>query len=259
VAGVFYKHTTGAFSDIDLINWSMVEYKGKVNNFTLTPRTQEDYYNFQFEGYLYISRAGSYQFQTYSDDGSRVTIDNTLVVDNDGRHAGRTISGNLISLNSGPHVINVKYFEYNSAQTLIVRYKGPDTGNNWLTIPDVALRSGNSTSATSTMMAYDAGGSENLLVADSLETETEAMRSNIYPNPARPSENITLQVTGSTGPVRIKLADMMGRSYYEKILTIDDYERGFEIMPQQALTSGIYILLIQQGTKTRKQTLIVKE
>lgn len=256
VEGLFYKHTTGSFSDIDLINWAIVEYEGRVSNFTLSRRTQEDYFNFQFEGYLYISKAGSYQFQTYSDDGSRVAIDNTIVVDNDGQHGPRTISGNLISLNSGPRAINVKYFEYTGGQNLVVRYKGPDTGNTWLNIPDAALRSGSSTSA-STMMANSAEGSEDLLTAES--PETDLMKSGIYPNPARPNENITLELTGNTEPVSIRLMDMMGASYYEKTLTIDDYEKGFEIMPQQPLTSGIYILLIRQGTQTRKQTLIVKE
>lgn len=257
VEGLFYKHATGSFSDIDLINWSIAEFEGTVSNFTLSPRTQEDYFNFQFEGYLYISNEGSYQFQTYSDDGSRVAIDNDIVVDNDGQHGPRTISGALVFLNSGPRVINVKYFDYTGGQNLVVRYKGPDTGNTWLTIPDAALRSGNT--STSTMMAYTEPGSEEAISAQNLTIEDGEMQSDMYPNPARPHENITLQMTGSTEPVSIRLMDMMGKSYYEKTLTPGNYERRLEIIPQQSLTSGIYILLIHQGSKTMKRTLIVKE
>ena len=62
VNGLYYEHTTGAFSDLDLIDWSVSEFEGTVPNFSLDPKTQEDYFNFQFEGYLYINNGGAYQF-----------------------------------------------------------------------------------------------------------------------------------------------------------------------------------------------------
>jgi predicted esterase len=258
VNGLYYEHTTGSFSDIDLINWSLAEFEGKVDNFTLSPRTQEDYFNFQFDGYLYITKSGSYQFQTYSDDGSRVTLDNVIVVDNDGQHSARTITGSTVTLNAGARRINVKYFEYNGGQALVVRYKGPDTGSSWIAIPTSALRSGSST--TSTMTASAMSTEESLMSAESEPVEDGTqMITDIYPNPARPTENIRLNFAGSKDPVNIRLLDMMGNSYYENTLSIDDLSGGVEIAPTQQLTKGIYVLMIRQGTKTRKQTLIVKD
>ncbi|MEX2230977.1 MAG: PA14 domain-containing protein [Cyclobacteriaceae bacterium] len=258
VYGLFYEHSTGSFSDIDLINWSIAEFEGKVDNFTLSPRTQEDYYNFQFEGYLYLNKGGSYQFQTTSDDGSRVAIDNVVVVDNDGQHGSRTISGSTVTLNSGARLINVKYFDYNSGQSLVVRYKGPDTGNSWVTIPDAALRSGSS--ASSSMMAYEGGSEESLMSAETeVLEENKELVTDIFPNPSRPNEVITLHLTGTQERVNIKLMDMMGKSYYENTLTIDDFGVGIQITPREQLTKGIYILMIHQGSKTRKRTLIVKD
>jgi hypothetical protein len=250
VNGLFYEHSTGAFSDIDLINWNFVEYTGHVDNFTLSPRTQEDYYNFQFEGYLYINNAGTYQFQTTSDDGSRVTIDNTLAVDNDGQHGTRTISGPTLSLGAGPRLINVKYFDYTGGQALTVRYKGPDTNNAWMTIPDEALRSGNPSmmNLAATSMSY--------LMSEESESE---LVTDIFPNPSLPGENLTVQLTGTSEPVSIRLLDMMGKSYFDRTVSSADFADGIPITPSERLTKGIYVVMIQQGTKTRRKTLIVKD
>ena len=252
VTGLFYEHSTGSFSDIDLINWSFVEYEGKVDNFTLSPRTQEDYYNFQFEGFLYITKSGSYQFQTTSDDGSRVTIDNTLAVDNDGQHGARTITGPTLTLNAGPRMINVKYFDFTGGHTLTVRYKGPDTGNAWMTIPDQALRSGNTSS--SSMMLASMENEEPIM-----ETQEAEMTAEVYPNPSQPSEDLTLLITGTEDPVNIRLVDMMGKSYYNNTISPNDYAEGIQITPTEQLTKGMYIIMIQQGEKTQRKTLIVKD
>ena len=255
VNGLFYEHSTGSYSDIDLINWSIAEYEGQVKNFTLSPRTQEDYFNFKFEGFLYISKAGTYQFQTTSDDGSRVTIDNTMVVDNDGQHGARTVTGQSVSLAAGARLINVKYFDYNGGQTLAVRYKGPDTDNTWKSIPDAALRSGDATSASTTLV-YSAESMENIVATQDV---TEAFTTELYPNPSRPNEVLFLRVGGAKEPMRIRLMDTMGKLYYDMTLPSHDYAEDVEIAPREQLADGIYILTIQQGQKTKKQTLIVRD
>lgn len=259
VNGLFYEHSTGAYSDIDLINWSFAEYTGKVDNFTLSPRTQEDYYNFEFEGYLYITSSGTYQFQTTSDDGSRVTIDNVLAVDNDGQHTAKTVTGATRTMNSGAHYINVRYFDFTGSQTLAVRYKGPDTGNTWKAIPTSALRSGSTTTSTMTV----AESEESMMTTMQGQEE---LRAEVYPNPSRPNETLTLQLTGTEGeeekekvPVNIKVMDMMGKTFYTNTISANDYEEGIEIVPHEQLTKGMYIVMIQRGSKTQRKTLIVKD
>ncbi|MEO5602060.1 MAG: PA14 domain-containing protein, partial [Cyclobacteriaceae bacterium] len=259
VNGLYYKHTTGGFSDIDLIDWNLAEFEGVVPNFTLSPRTQEDYFNFQFEGYLYINTGGSYQFRTSSDDGSRLAINDVVNVDNDGLHGPITVTGASINLNEGPQFINVKYFDYTGGQTLVVRYKGPDTGNNWVSIPDAALRSGNNTSSTSTMMASAPGTMKSMEVLTQESAETQSVLMDIYPNPIRPSESMNVVINGSSEPVKVKLMDLMGKSYYEKTFSADDLTLGTQILPTEQLIQGIYIMVIHQGNKTVKQKVIVKE
>ena len=60
-------------------------------------------------------------FYTYSDDGSKLLIDNQLVVDNDGGHSARRAEGK-VALEPGFHEIEVRYFEDYMGQELQVGY-----------------------------------------------------------------------------------------------------------------------------------------
>jgi hypothetical protein len=109
---------------------------GLLQNFSLIPRTQATNYGFMYEGFIYISKAGTYTFYTLSDDGSRLWINNTLVVENGGVHAARERSG-TINLPVGYHPFRLSYFQSNDKQSLVVSYKGPNfTKKN---IPNTAL------------------------------------------------------------------------------------------------------------------------
>jgi hypothetical protein len=148
VTTLTYNHSTGVWPELDdpilLSTFANPEFTGTVNNFTLTPRTQEDYFNFQFKGYLMIPQDGNYFFRTTSDDGSKLFIDGNLVVDNDGKHGSRTIASDTTFLTAGYHTIEVQYFENVGAQNLVVQYKGPGIGDGvtYTTIPESALKSG---------------------------------------------------------------------------------------------------------------------
>ncbi len=249
VTGLYYKYATGAFTDIDQVDWNFIEYTGKVNNFTLAPRTQEDYFDFQFEGFLYINTAGSYQFQTVSDDGSRLTLDNAVLVDNDGLHGTRTITSAVQNLSSGSKVINVKYFESTGGQTLTVKYKGPDTGNIWVTIPDSALRSGGGT----TTMA----SAEQPVIVESMSSPLEL---SVYPNPMSASEQMSVQVAGhNDDPVHVSVIDMMGKPFYEQTYTATEVSSGIQILPTSQLLKGMYIVTVKQGDRVTRERLIIKE
>src|SRR5690606_19458157 len=53
-SGLYFEHSTGSWTDLDSVDWTWAEFTGKVSHFTLSPKTQEDYYNFTFDGYLLI-------------------------------------------------------------------------------------------------------------------------------------------------------------------------------------------------------------
>jgi alpha-L-rhamnosidase len=76
----------------------------------------------RFEGYIAIPQAGEYTFSTSSNDGSKLFIDDKLVVNNDGEHGNRVMSG-TIQLTPGLHRIRVEYFQSGGTQNLQVCYR----------------------------------------------------------------------------------------------------------------------------------------
>lgn len=75
------------------------------------------------ESYLDIQKAGTYDFYTNSDDGSKLYVNELQVVDNDGDHGVRERSG-TIELPVGLHRIRVAYFNALGGYHLDVKYKG---------------------------------------------------------------------------------------------------------------------------------------
>jgi hypothetical protein len=91
---------------------------------TASIRNADDDYGLRFSGYISIETAGTYTFHTTSDDGSQLTIDGTLVVNNDGLHGPAEVSGD-ITLSVGRHSIQVDYFEAIGGAVLEASYEGP--------------------------------------------------------------------------------------------------------------------------------------
>ena len=135
--GIYYAYYEGDWSQLPDFNSLTPIKTGTLPNFSLSPAEQDDYYGFVQAAFLDITQAGGYTFYLNSDDGAKLYIDGSLVVDNDGRHSLRERSG-TISLSPGEHRLRVEYFEAFSSQALEVRYAGP--GINKQFIPSSALR-----------------------------------------------------------------------------------------------------------------------
>lgn len=109
---------------------------GVVGNFDIDTRNSDSNFGFVFEGFLEVEADGTYDFFTTSDDGSRLFIGGTLVVDNDGLHAARERTGS-IDLTEGRHPIRVEMFELWGREVLDVAWDGP--GFDKQPIPDRLL------------------------------------------------------------------------------------------------------------------------
>ena len=66
----------------------------------VNPAGQGDNYSFVIEGFIYASVDGTYGFETYTDDGIRVIVDGTLIINNWTDH-GPTINTGNINLLTG--------------------------------------------------------------------------------------------------------------------------------------------------------------
>ncbi|MFT5126803.1 MAG: hypothetical protein ACI8W8_000399, partial [Rhodothermales bacterium] len=84
-----------------------------------------DKFALRFTGYINVPENGEYQFSTNSDDGSRLWIDDELIVDNDGQHAPQDRFG-IISLEAGLHPITIEFFEAGSGESLSITVQAPD-------------------------------------------------------------------------------------------------------------------------------------
>lgn len=109
---------------------------GTVTNVDITPRTQNENFGFRFTGYISVPTDGVYTFYTSSDDGSKLYIGSTLVVNNDGLHSNQERSGQ-IGLRAGKHAIMIDFFEKTGQEVLTASYAGP--GITKQAIPNATL------------------------------------------------------------------------------------------------------------------------
>ena len=86
---------------------------------------RDDQFAVRFDGFVQIDKAGSYTFFVESDDGSRLFVDGTELIENDGSHGPEIRSGTL-DLSAGQHHLTVTYFEDYGGQSLKVYYQGPN-------------------------------------------------------------------------------------------------------------------------------------
>jgi len=78
-----------------------------------------------FSGYLKIPSDGFYSFYINSDDGSNLTIDGKLIINNDGRHAPVEARGFAL-LKKGFHKIESEFFQSGLGMVYDVSIEGPD-------------------------------------------------------------------------------------------------------------------------------------
>jgi hypothetical protein len=122
--GLTYSYYEGSFNLLPNFSLLRPVKTGTVPVFDITPRLRDDNFAFLFSGYFSALIDGIYTFYTTSDDGSRLWIGNTLVVDNDGPHGMSEQSGQ-IALKSGQHPITVGYYNGTGGRGLTVSYDGP--------------------------------------------------------------------------------------------------------------------------------------
>ncbi|MFZ5979036.1 MAG: glycoside hydrolase family 38 C-terminal domain-containing protein [Candidatus Zixiibacteriota bacterium] len=85
---------------------------------------RDENYALTFEGFVMVPQDGVYAFSIHSDDGSRLYISDTLLVDNDGAHGDYDMAG-LIGLKAGYHRFTAQMFQGVGDEALGVSLAGP--------------------------------------------------------------------------------------------------------------------------------------
>jgi alpha-L-fucosidase len=125
--GVAYKYFEPSGKvDMNFSNGAPVS-TGIADFFSNAKKLRKDRFGFEFTGYIKIDKDGIYQFSTLSDDGSKLLIDDTEVVDNDGDHGSTEKSGKA-ALRKGYHKIKLLYYD-GGGDNELKAYIWPDGGN----------------------------------------------------------------------------------------------------------------------------------
>ncbi len=91
---------------------------------TVTQMLKNNRFSVRWTGWIYISRSGLYHFATRSDDGSNISINGQIVVDNGGPHVVRKVSGE-IQLEKGSYPVEIIYFQAGGVSLIEVFWSPP--------------------------------------------------------------------------------------------------------------------------------------
>jgi len=130
----YYRDTWDELPDFDALK---PEDAGKLPGglFDLAPRTRHDAYGFVFEGTLIVPADGRYTFTLDSDDGSRLTVAGSKVVEHDGIDGEGDEKSGSIALRKGRVPIRLDYFQLADGSALNVAWSGPGFENRKLSAP----------------------------------------------------------------------------------------------------------------------------
>nr|WP_233580444.1 PA14 domain-containing protein [Streptomyces triticirhizae] len=97
----------------------------------------DDFFLSQVIANISIPEEGDYNFRLISDDGSRLLIDDQLVIDHDGLHSAEPKDGS-VHLTSGYHALHIDYFDHAAEQQLTLQWQPPGA-EGFTTVPNEVL------------------------------------------------------------------------------------------------------------------------
>jgi cytochrome c2 len=132
VSRLTYKYYEGDWNSFP--DFSKLEPKstGPAKDIDVSPRQRNDQFGLRFESQMRVTAAGEYQFHLGSDDGSRLTLNGEVVVENGGVHP-YNIKSAKVNLEPGKHIVVVDYFEAGGEEKLTVEIDGPELPRGPLT------------------------------------------------------------------------------------------------------------------------------
>ncbi|MEK7255316.1 MAG: PA14 domain-containing protein, partial [Bacteroidota bacterium] len=94
-----------------------------VNNYDLSQVEREEDFALVFEGWIEALETGVYTFFCSSDDGSRLFVANQKLIENDGLHGMKEVSGS-IALKKGLHPVRLEFFQKKGGVGLKLEWEG---------------------------------------------------------------------------------------------------------------------------------------
>ncbi|MEY8687046.1 GH92 family glycosyl hydrolase [Bacteroides sp. AN502(2024)] len=135
--GTVYQYYEGIYQRVADMESKPLKETGILPEPSIAGAKRADHFGYIFSGLILVPEDGVYTFQTRSDDGSVLYIDNQRVADNDGSHAAIPATGR-IALRKGFHAYKLYYFEDYEGEHLSWAWQLP-SANEFTPIPASAL------------------------------------------------------------------------------------------------------------------------
>lgn len=201
------------------------------------PRLPTDDFSVQWSGYLLPPATGPYTFFATVDDGVRLWLNDTLVVNQWIDQAPTTHSGTFSLRRNQAVPLRMEFYERGGGAVARLEWNGPSLTRQVLTTPYLF------TAPPKTSAAEPPGPTLTLTH---------------YPNPVRDEATVVLNVP-EAGPVRLTLVNLLG----QRVATLID-DPAFEArqqtlsLPVGTLAAGLYFLRLEAGGEvvTRKMVVV---
>ena len=119
--GIKVDYFEGEIESVKEIKNLKVKSSAVTHQIDLSPAQVDNHFALKFTGYFYAPSTNFYKFYLYSDDGSTLSINNQIIIDNDGGHSPIRKEG-TVALEKGFHPIEILYFEDYMGQILEVGF-----------------------------------------------------------------------------------------------------------------------------------------
>lgn len=110
-----------------VIDWSSTDDFGGIG----------DNFVSEVTGNIDVPQDGSYTFRLTSDDGSRLLIDNQVVIDHDGLHGADPKDG-TVTLTAGYHSLRIDHFDRTGGQNITLSWQPPGS-SGFTVVPNSVL------------------------------------------------------------------------------------------------------------------------
>jgi hypothetical protein len=168
VARAYYEGTWQQLPDYDA---ATPLRRDTTANFSIDSPARDDHFGYRLTAYLDVSEKGSYRFHLESDDGSKMYVNGSLLIDNGGTHGPEEVSGE-VTLSEGYHRVVVDYFEDAGGQALTLEWTPP--GSTRGPIPEARLYPRRPSTPTTQTVPLRAGWN---LVSSRVRPEDPSLRS----------------------------------------------------------------------------------
>ncbi|MCX7874845.1 MAG: family 20 glycosylhydrolase [Melioribacteraceae bacterium] len=125
--GIFYKYFEGVFDSIPNFSNLKPTREGKIYKLNLRElKPEKESFAVSISGYINIEKDDNYKFYLSSDDGSKLLINNKILIDNDGSHSLREMT-NSIFLTKGKVPFEIQYFNKWGSSNLKLEFETSDS------------------------------------------------------------------------------------------------------------------------------------